>query len=171
MFCFSVFLGIEEEARKDFVSSLGDNPFLNLQREFSTPFKVNTFVKKTKYYIPPQEVKLPVSAEGVVRTFQYIPIIDLVNAIVSDPGFKEADKSPPESGVLYDLKDGASWQKNPYFVRNKEALALELYSDELGRDQTYRSTFYLVSYLRVPCQYEYIVDQHWQKILADPDPF
>jgi hypothetical protein len=113
------------------LAKLEDNPFISLQEDFSSVYKRKKFVRGSGFYIPPREVKLPADDTGIVRTFQYIPIIDLVKAIVSDPGFCKQTEYSRESETLYDIKDGEFWKNSPYFQNNPTALGLIFYSDEL----------------------------------------
>jgi hypothetical protein len=88
-------------------------------------------VQDSAHYIPPRQVKLPRDPSGISRSFQYIPVIDLVKAIVSDPGFVDQLSTRSESEELYDIKDGDFWKTSEYFQKNKDALGLIFYSDEL----------------------------------------
>jgi hypothetical protein len=108
-----------------------NNPFLTLQQEFSSQYKIDKFVKSASNYIPPREVKLPPNSEGVVRSFQYVPVVELVEAIVSSPGYNPAPELELDSGLLHDVKDGSAWRNNSYFKENPTALPLMLYSDEV----------------------------------------
>ncbi len=113
------------------MSKIEENPFVSLHGDFSTVYKRKKFVKNSKNYIPPREVKLPPDNSGTKRTFQYIPVTDLVKAIAGDPGFKQELDFPKQREMLYDFKDGAFWKNNDFFRNNPEALAMIFYSDEL----------------------------------------
>jgi hypothetical protein len=130
-FFFSVARGVQEEDRKELLERLEENPFLSLQKEFSTSYKRKRFVKNTGNYIHPQEIKLPPNSSGEVRTFQYIPVTELLKAIADDPGFSRQPLLASEDGMLHDVKDGAFWRDSEYFKNNREALAIMVYSDEL----------------------------------------
>jgi hypothetical protein len=112
------------------LSTLENNPLVALQEEFTSSYKRERFVANSPGYIPPREIKLPPDSSGAVRTFQYVPITELVKAIVSDPGFLPATPSQRDD-VIHDVKDGSAWHSNPYFQENKNAFSLLLYSDEL----------------------------------------
>jgi hypothetical protein len=126
-----VSLGIEEEERQELLSTLENNPFIALQNEFSSSYKRDKFVTNYKGYISPHEIKLPANSDGDVKTFQYIPVTELVLAIVSDPGFPSAPHSSGNCDILSDIKDGMAWENNSYFQQHRDALSLLLYSDEL----------------------------------------
>jgi hypothetical protein len=133
---FAGSLSISEEDRASILAQLDENPFVTLHKEFSTYYKIDKHVRNSPAFrfIEPKEVKLPPKDDGVVPTFQYISVIDTVAAVVSDPGFKNAEHSDDDSvckEVLCDLKDGSVWRENLYFQQNKDALALLFYSDEL----------------------------------------
>lgn len=110
---------------------LANNPFLRLQQEFSSAYKIDKFVKSHSKYISPVTIKLPPSPEGLVHNFQYVPVTELVKGICSEPGFQPAVQTPVESCVLHDVKDGAAWRNNPYFQSNPDALSIILHSDEV----------------------------------------
>jgi hypothetical protein len=76
-------------------------------------------------------VKLPQDSSGIKRTFQYVPVIDLVKAIAADPGFHQQQQRPVENKMLYDVKDGEFWRTSEFFQNNPDALGLIFYSDEL----------------------------------------
>ncbi len=88
-------------------------------------------MQNSSHYIPPREMKLPPDDSGNKRTFQYIPVVDLVEKIASDPGFKLQQNFPHDSEMLYDFKDGDFWKKSKFFQTNPDALGLIFYSDEL----------------------------------------
>jgi hypothetical protein len=113
------------------LAEIEENPFLSLHEDFNSIYKRKKFVKNSKHYIPPREVKLPPDNSGTKRTFQYISVVDLVEKIASEPGFKQQQNFPQESEMLYDLKDGAFWKNSEFFKKNKDALGLIFYSDEL----------------------------------------
>jgi hypothetical protein len=88
-------------------------------------------VTNSKNYIAPREVKLPPDQSGAKRTFQYIPVTDLLVAIAGDPGFRQQKSSHHEEDMLYDFKDGNFWKTSEFFRSNPDALGLIFYSDEL----------------------------------------
>ncbi len=77
------------------------------------------------------EVKIPVNSEGVVRSFQYIPITELVTAIASEPGFNPEVQGAVNTDLLRDIRDGEAYRNNPFFRDNPGALGIILYSDEV----------------------------------------
>ena len=110
------------------------NPFVDLQEEFSSYHKINKQMEGSRHYIAPREIKLPPNASGKVCTFQYVPIVETVTAILSDPEFDLQMQAPTQEGLLYDIKDGSAWKENPFFVANPEALTGQLYSDAVELD-------------------------------------
>jgi hypothetical protein len=111
-----------------------DNPFVSLQENFSSYYKINKEVENSPYYISPIQFKLPPNAAGKECPFQYVPIIETVSAIVSDPDFKNLPRAPTPEGFLYDFKDGSAWKSNKYFQENPDALTGQLYSDAVELD-------------------------------------
>jgi hypothetical protein len=119
--------GVEEELRETLISKLESNPFVTLQNEFGSYYKIDKHVKTSSAfkYIPPTEVKLPPNS-----SFQYISVIDTISAIVSDPDFKPSVPASVD-GMLQDVKDGAAFRENKFFQENPSALSIMLYSDAL----------------------------------------
>jgi hypothetical protein len=122
-------IGVNEEHISTLQEKMKTNPFVSMQEEYSSYYKINKVVQNSTHYIAPQEIKLPPDSKGKVSTFQYIPVADIVNAVISDADFKPSAPSP--EGVLYDIKDGTAWKNNKYFQENPDALTGQLYSDAL----------------------------------------
>lgn len=124
-------LGVSEQDVESLVEKLKENPFVSLQNEFSTYFRIDKHVKTSPAfkYIEPVQVKLPVDSDGKISAFQYIPIISTVDAILSDRSFSPAPITA--SDLIKDIKDGSAWRENEYFRNNPDALAGLLYSDAL----------------------------------------
>jgi len=111
-----------------------DNPFVKLQENFSSYYKINKETENSPHYIAPVQFKLPPNSSGKECPFQYIPIIDTVAAIVSDPDFTNLSQAPTPEGYLYDFKDASVWKENKYFLDNPDALTAQLYSDAVELD-------------------------------------
>jgi hypothetical protein len=111
-----------------------DNPFVALQEHFSSYYKINKETENSANYITPIQFKLPSNAAGKECPFQYVPIIETVAAIVSDPDFKNLPSATTPDGFLYDFKDGSAWKNNSYFQQNPDALTGQLYSDAVELD-------------------------------------
>jgi hypothetical protein len=120
-------IGVLEEKMRD-------NPFVKLQENFSSYYKINKESESSPHYIQPIQFKLPRNSVGKECPFQYIPIIQTLAAIVSDPDFDNLVQEPTADGYLYDLKDGSAWKTNQYFIDNPEALTGQLYSDAVELD-------------------------------------
>jgi hypothetical protein len=112
------------------LAAIDDNLFARLQEEFSSSYRISQFVNNGGRYIAPVSVKLPPNSDGVSRTFQYCPVIQLVSTIASELAVI-ASPSTSQSDILHDIKDGTTYQNNSYFKENPEALGIMLYSDEL----------------------------------------
>ncbi len=108
---------------------LKDNPFVKLQENFSSYYKINKETENSGHYISPAQHKLPRNAAGKECPFQYVSLVQTVAAIVSDPDFENLPRDPIPEGFLYDFKDGSVWKNNKYFQENPDALTGQLYSD------------------------------------------
>lgn len=116
------------------------NPFVSLGEEFSSYYKINKHTLNSPHYIAPTQFKLLPNDQGDVGTFQYVPIIQTVAAIVNDPDFENLSQAPTPEGCLYDIKDGAQFKENAYFKDNPDALAGHLYSDAIQLDNPLGAT-------------------------------
>jgi hypothetical protein len=121
--------GVSEVDKKDILDKLQENPFVTLQQDFSSYYKIEKHVENSPSfgYIKPIEVMLPPNDEGVVSSFQLVPPSETIEAIVNDPDFRKS--APAAEGLLRDVKDGSAWHGNAYFQSNKDALAILWYSD------------------------------------------
>jgi hypothetical protein len=105
------------------------NPFVSLQNDFSSYFRIEKHIQTSTAfkYIHPVEVKLPADAQGKKATFHYIPVINTLNAIITDPTFTQTKATAGD--LIQDIKDGSAWQDNEYFQNNPDAYTGVLYSD------------------------------------------
>jgi hypothetical protein len=126
---FSVGIGVTGEEIAALQEKMKLNPFVTLQEEYSTYYKINKQTKNSAHYIAPSEIKLPPNSQGKISTFQYVPIAETVASIISDPGFMQQTQLATPHGFLYDIKDGSAWKDNKYFQENPDALTGQLYSD------------------------------------------
>jgi|JFJP01.1.fsa_nt_gi hypothetical protein len=125
---------MSEEEKKIIAQKMANNPFIQLQQNFSSYFKINKEMESSPHFIPPLQFKLPRNANGKECPFQYVPIIETVKLIVSDPDFAKLHTEPTPDGYLYDIKDASTWKTNPFFLENPEALTGQLYSDAVELD-------------------------------------
>ena len=105
---------------------LKDNPFVKLQENFSSYYKINKETENSGHYISPAQHKLPRNAAGKECPFQYVSLVQTVAAIVSDPDYENLPRDPIPDGFLYDFKDGSAWKNNKYFQENLDALTGQL---------------------------------------------
>jgi|APCry1669189000_1035189.scaffolds.fasta_scaffold63100_2 hypothetical protein len=110
-----------------------NNVFLQMQKKFKTVYKVDQFVTSAYSYVPPVTKKLPPDENGHIHEYQYVPVTETVKNIVSKQGFTDLKSKQPliPAGVMADWKDGECYRKNPYFIKNPDALSIALYSDEI----------------------------------------
>jgi hypothetical protein len=128
--CQSFFLeliGVQEDDRKSLLQKLEENPFVSIQKEFGSYYKIDKHVQTSGNYIAPLCFKLPPRPDGVVPTFQYIPVIQLLETIITSEGLQLSTPAPVN--FFSDIKDGSCWKNNPFFVENPDAYAGQLYSD------------------------------------------
>jgi hypothetical protein len=124
---FLEIIGVQEEDRKSLLQKLEENPFIDIQKEFRSYYKIDKHVQNSGNYIAPLSFKLPPRQDGVVPTFQYIPVIQLLETIITSPGLQLS--SPAPENFFSDIKDGNCWKKNKFFVENPDAYSGQLYSD------------------------------------------
>lgn len=107
------------------------------QREYFG--KQNCFVKPVElgFGAPRHESKF--MPDGTVKTcvvydrWQYIPLLDLLQVILSQPGLVQLLKQRPRTdGLIEDFVDGENYWKNPLFSDDSKLnVAIELYYDDL----------------------------------------
>ena len=114
---------------KKFLESLENNPLVSLQRELMSYYLIDKHVKTSPAfnYISPVEIKLPPNEDGSVSTYQYIPIIETLAAIDSDPTMIRT--KPTAGDMIQDIFDGSVWRDSEYFRENPDAYTGMLYTD------------------------------------------
>ncbi len=127
-------IGVDAQEISALQDKMKANPFVDLQAQYSSYYKINKQTLNSPHYIAPREIKLPPTSAGKVFTFQYVPIVETVTAIISDPHFKQQKQTSSPEGLLYDIKDGSVWKDNKYFQDNPDALTGQLYSDAVELD-------------------------------------
>jgi len=126
--------GMTVENIAEVEEKMRDNPFVQLQEHFSSYYKINKEAESSPHYISPIQYKLSLNSAGKECPFQYIPLIQTIAAIVSDPDFDALSQPQTSRGHLYDMKDGSAWRTNQFFKDNPEALTGQLYSDAVELD-------------------------------------
>jgi len=126
---FSDSLGVSPTDASIFLEKLKENPFVSLQKDLATTFLIDKHLKTSPAFkhIAPVEIKLPANPDGRVPTYQYIPIIETLAAIDSDPSFIRTRPAPDE--MIRDIRDGSVWKKSEFFRENPEAYTGMLYTD------------------------------------------
>lgn len=124
-------IGVSDADTAALHEKMKSNPLVSLQQEYSSYYKINKQTQNSDHFISPREIKLPPNSKGKISTFQYIPIIETVEGIISDPDFRHQSQAPTPDGFLFDIKDGSAFKENQYFRENPDALVGHLYSDAL----------------------------------------
>lgn len=119
-----------------------ESPFADL-RNLDQQMKA---LKDRCNYIEPQEIPLGKREDTsldkenctylptmVTDTFQYVPIIDVLKLVLSNPTILEAieHEEPSPDGILSSFVDGQYCKNHAFFSRFPRALKLGLYYDEL----------------------------------------
>jgi len=108
-------IGMSREEISVLEDKMKENPFVQLQDNFSSYYKINKETENSPHYISPIQLKLPRNVAGKECPFQYIPLVQTISAIVSDPDFESLPRDTTPDGFLYDFKDGTAWKNNRYF--------------------------------------------------------
>jgi len=118
------------------MQELEENPFIELQNEFSSFFKIDKFVRNDpafKYIEPiPHKIVLPptdISDEPKEVNWIHISISETLSNIIEDPGFQPEIRQEDE--LIRDIKDGRVYKSHPYFQKHPDAYTLLLYSDAI----------------------------------------
>lgn len=118
-----------------------NNPQLALLREpfliehcfsaVSSVYKLDKYCLETLSLIEPIEYTLGFDSHEK-HTFQYIPLLDVLNLILRDSASQEQifDYSQTDSDALTDFSDGAVFEESPFFNCGQPCLSLQLYNDE-----------------------------------------
>jgi len=109
-------------------AALAENPFEELQQDFRSYYLLDKHIKISPAFkfVEPTEIRLG-TGTGKKCSFQYVSIVDTLCVIVTDPGFKSEKRS--EDGMLRGVRDGSAYSENTFFKENKDAFAIEMYSD------------------------------------------
>ena len=124
---------VPEADRATLFADLEANPFVNLLEEFSSNFKRDKHLQNSDSFrfIQPREVKLKAKSGGKDSSYQYIPVPDLLAVIMKDLGDRSVKPDQCQGkDVLQHILEGSAWRENDYFINNKDAIPLLLYSDE-----------------------------------------
>jgi hypothetical protein len=125
-----------DHERRLLLQEMEENPFVELQKEFSSYYKIDKFVR-TEPAFKFQEItehKVQVapsdgSEEDMSFKFVYVSVADTLASIVAEPEFKPEMQS--QDGLLRDVKDGLVYKNNEFFQKNPDAYSLMFYSDAL----------------------------------------
>jgi hypothetical protein len=119
--------------------SILDDDYLNAQRELSSAFLRNKYVKENFQYVPPQEHVLnpeEVKNGASKDVIHYVDVKDSFKTLVEDKSFlgviennKNRVRVSDTTEVLRDLCDGSAHKDNSFFRNNPGAFAAHFYSD------------------------------------------
>lgn len=101
-------------------------------------FKMSTDWKRQAYYVKnlnlvePETHELGRDEKGVKRTFQYVPLLKSLRALLMHSDVRDQVAHPLRriAGHLRDFRDGSLFRSNELFSRDSNALQLFLYYDE-----------------------------------------
>ena len=111
------------------LQELAENPFLELQSEFSSYYKIDKFVRNDPAfkYVEPVAHKIvlpPTSNSDEPKEVNWISVSvsETLSCVTADPGFQ------PD---VRDVKDGRVYKSHPFFKKHSDAYTLLLYSDSI----------------------------------------
>jgi len=129
------------------MEDLEENPFLELQKELSSSYKIDKVVKEApafKYLEPTEhKVVIPPTADSDQQKefkFVYISVPETLANIVEALGLLPGDLKQDDllrdinnglDRLLKDVKDGLVYKTNPFFVKFPGAYTLMFYSDSI----------------------------------------
>lgn len=99
----------------------------------SSTYQLHKYCVENLNLIEPVEYILGVDpSTGKQDTFQYIPLLKVLNLICKDHNIVRQVFRPdtPVSDTLTDFNNGKIYQENPFFNTNEPRLRIQLYSDE-----------------------------------------
>ena len=105
---------------------------LSACNELNSQKKLETYVKETMRFVPPEEKVLGFNEKNKPETLQYVPLeMSLKNLLQYDDIFAEVmNGHQSRDGVLRDVVDGVLFREHFRFSEENKALALILYMDE-----------------------------------------
>ena len=137
--CLSKALSEVGVSSKDSISiidrTLENDPFLEAQLRLNSEYKRLKHVQEQDTFIAPTEVILNPEKSRMGETkdkYHYISILESFKCLVQDPSFLKVvsgSSSSSSNSKLNDLKDGIIYKNNEYFMTNKDAYSMILYSD------------------------------------------
>jgi hypothetical protein len=126
--------GLKDEERRLLLEELEENPFLELQKEFCSYYKIDQCVRNEPAFkfqeLSEHKVDVPPGAcsdQNKSFKFVYVSVSETLSKIVAEPGLLPEDQS--QDGLLRDVKDGSVYKSNAFFQMNPDACTLMFYSD------------------------------------------
>jgi len=98
------------------------NTFLLLKEEFSSSHKISKFVTTSPNYISPVTVPLSQDSQAKKATFQYIPVIKLVEKLVCQEGFPMPLSNAPSNPA--DPVNNFGTNESSHSLRSNQAASI-----------------------------------------------
>ena len=97
----------------------------------STDYRRKQYYKEHFNYVAPVAMRLGFDKQNKQRCYQYIPIIDTIEALLKDSSVKKQFEDPQVSpdGVLQDINDGHLIRGNSFFIKLPNAIKILLFQD------------------------------------------
>ena len=130
--------GMNNDMENEVVKTvINDDYFLVAQKELSTDYKREKFIRNNFKFVPPCEIIL--NKDSIERgeskdVVHYIPVTQSFKQLIEDKSLNdvfenERDNIETKDDVLRDFMDGSAYRNNPYFAANPGAFAAHFYSD------------------------------------------
>jgi len=123
-----------ESERRLLMQELKENPFLELQKEFSSYYKVDRCVRTDPVFkfIEPVEHKVLIPPSDCTEEpkeikFAYISVPETLSLVAAALGTRREEQH--QDDLIRDVKDGLAYKSNQFFNEFPEAYTLIFYSD------------------------------------------
>ena len=100
--------------------------------ELSSDWKRKQFYKSEFNFVEPQTVRYNVESSVFTSTFQYIPLQDSLQALLTNKQISSQllQQVPKKPNILSDFSDGTVYREHPVYQNHPQALQIVLYADE-----------------------------------------
>ena len=127
----------ESEKERILKDTIDDDDYIKAQKELSSEFKRNQFIRRHFKYVAPVQITLnknEIHLGKAPDVFHYVPIKESFKQLIEDESLNDAlkiesEKAVHQDNVVRDLKDGEAFKTNPFFVENPGSYAALFYSD------------------------------------------
>lgn len=123
---------IAEEAANDIRNIFETDVLQNAKEKLSSDYKRQKYYAENFVHVAPETQQLGRNGKGENCSYQYVPVLGTLKALLNSDDVLSHVCNPPESlpGILRHFGDGTHFKENQLFGADPNALQLFLYYDE-----------------------------------------